>query len=206
MLVPSGKGTTSSVASNNQCVGNGQEGITVYGGSTKVSNGNRVIGNTSINNRFNQIEIWQSNNNTVSGNTVEESIFGRRSLGAICLFATTGTTVTGNNVLSAQSNGIAIVAGTTNTIVSNNFIADTNRSGDTNKPEKGNGILLDWNGVADPAYITIENNKISSSNGIIAKGGVYSTSNTNHHNTIGGNTVTGYKYGVHWYALDTCGE
>ncbi|HEY8892239.1 MAG TPA: right-handed parallel beta-helix repeat-containing protein [Clostridium sp.] len=201
-----GKGTTSSIASNNQCVGNGQEGITVYGGSSKVTNGNSVIGNTSINNRFNQIEVWQSNNNTVRGNTVEESIFGRGSLGAICLFATTGTTCTENNVLSAQSNGIAIIAGTTNTIVSNNFIADTNRSSDINKAEKGNGILLDWNGVADPAYITIENNKISSSNGIIAKSGVYSTSNTNHHNTIGSNIITGYKYGVHWYALATCGQ
>jgi len=200
-----GKGTTSSVASNNQCVGNGQEGITVYGGASKVTNGNSVIGNTSINNRFNQIEIWQSDNNTVNGNTVEESIFGRGSLGAICLFATTGTTCTNNNVLSAQSNGIAIIAGTTNTIVSNNFIADTNRNGDINKPEKGNGILLDWNGVGDPAYITIENNKISSSNGVIAKSGVYSTSNTNHHNTIGGNLITGYKYGVHWYALATSG-
>jgi len=199
-----GKGTSSSVASNNLCVGNGQEGITIYGGSKKVSNGNSVIGNTSINNRFNQIEVWQSDNNTVSGNTVEESIFGRGSLGAICLFATTGTTVTNNNVLSSQSNGIAIIAGTTNTIVSNNFITDTNRSGD-NKPEKGNGILLDWNGVADPGYITIENNKISSSNGIIAKSGVYSTSNTNHHNIIGGNIVTGYKYGIHSYALNTCG-
>jgi len=75
-----GKGTTNCVASNNQCVGNGQEGITIYGGSKKVTSGNSIISNTSINNRFNQIEVWQSNNNTVSGNTVEESIFGRGSL------------------------------------------------------------------------------------------------------------------------------
>ncbi|MBU3179837.1 right-handed parallel beta-helix repeat-containing protein [Clostridium psychrophilum] len=200
-----GKGTTSSIASNNQCVGNGQEGVTIYGGSKKVTCGNSVIGNTSINNRFNQIEVWQSDNNTVRSNTVEESIFGRGSLGAICLFATTGTTCTSNNVLSSQTNGIAIIAGTTHTTVSDNFIADTNRSDDINKAEKGNGILLDWNGVADPAYITIENNKISSSNGIIAKSAVYSTSNVNHHNTIDSNLVTGYKYGVHWYALATCG-
>lgn len=199
-----GKGTTSSIASNNQCVGNGQEGVTIYGGSKKVTSGNSIIGNTSINNRFNQIEVWQSDNNTVRGNTVEESIFGRGSLGAICLFATSGTTVTGNNVLSSQSNGIAIIAGTTNTIVSDNFIADTNRKNAVNTPEKGNGILLDWNGVADPQYITIRNNKISSSNGIIDKSGVYSTSNTNHHNTIDSNIITGYKYGVHWYALATC--
>ena len=200
-----GKGTTNCVASNNQCVGNGQEGITIYGGSKNVTSGNSIIGNTSINNRFNQIEVWQSNNNTVSGNTVEESIFGRGSLGAICLFATTGTIVTRNNVLSAQSNGIAIIAGTTNTIVSDNFIADTNRQNAINTPEKGNGILLDWNGVADPQYITIRSNTISSSNGIIDKSGVYSTSNTNHHNTIDSNIITGYKYGVHWYASATCG-
>ena len=93
-------------------------------------------------------------------------------MGSICLFATTGTTVTGNNVLSAQSNGIAIIAGSSNCNVSDNFIADTNRKNDINTPEKGNGILLDWNGVADPQYITITNNTISSSNGIIAKSGV----------------------------------
>lgn len=200
-----GKGTTNSVANNNHCVGNGQEGVTIYGGSKKVSSGNSIIGNTSINNRFNQIEVWQSDNNIVRRNTVEESIFGRGSLGSICLFATTGTTCTGNNVLSSQSNGIAVVAGTKNTIVSDNFIADTNRQNNVTTPEKGNGILLDWNGVADPQYITIENNTISSSNGIIAKSGVYSTSNTNHHNTIDSNVITGYKYGVHSYALATCG-
>ncbi len=201
-----GKGTTSSVANNNQCLGNGQEGITTYGGSKKVSNGNSIINNTSINNRFNQIEIWQSDNNTVHGNTVEESIFGRGSLGSICLFGTTGTTVTNNNILSSQSNGIAIIAGSSNCNVSDNFIADTNRQNFVNTPEKGNGILLDWNGVADPGYITIVNNTISSSNGIIAKSGVYSTSNTNHHNIINSNEINGYQYGVHWYALATCGK
>ena len=63
-----------------------------------------------------------------------------------------------------------------------------------------------WTGIADPQYITITNNTISSSNGIIAKSGVYSTSNTNHYNKIDSNIITGYKYGVHWYALATCGK
>ena len=67
---------------------------------------NSIIDNTCKNNRFNQIEVWQSDNNIVSNNTVEESIDGIGNLGAICLFATTGTTVTGNKVLSAQNNGI----------------------------------------------------------------------------------------------------
>jgi len=120
------------------------------------------------------------------------------------LFATNGTTCTGNKVLSSESNGISIIAGTSNSVVSNNTITDTNKAKDTTKPEKGNGILLDWNGVADPEYITIENNTMSSSNGIIAKSGVYSTSNTNHHNKIDGNVITGYQYGVHPYALATC--
>jgi len=200
-----GKGTTNSVASNNQCIGNGQEGITTYGGKSKVTFGNYILNNTSINNRFNQIEVWESDNNIVRGNTVEESIFGRGSLGAICLFNSSGTTVTSNNVLSAQGNGISIIAGSANCTVSDNFIADTNRENAVNIPQKGNGILLDWNGIADPQYITIKNNTISSSNGVIDKSGVYSTSNTNHHNKIDSNIITGYKYGVHWYALATCG-
>ena len=41
-----GKGTTNSIASNNQLEGNGQEGITIYGGSDKLSSGNSIIGNT----------------------------------------------------------------------------------------------------------------------------------------------------------------
>ena len=207
-----GKGTTNSVAINNKCEGNGQEGVTIYGGSNKVTSGNSIINNTCKNNRFNQIEVWQSNNNIVQNNTVEESlteaesITGIGNLGAICLFNTTGTTATGNNILSAQSNGIAIVAGTSNCIVSDNYIADTNGKNDINKPEKGNGILLDWNGVADPKYITITSNVISSSSAVIAKSGIYSTSNTNHHNQIDNNTISGYKNGLHEYAKMTIGK
>lgn len=199
-----GKGTTNSIVSNNQCLGNGQEGITIYGGSKKATSGNSVISNLSRNNRFNQIEIWQSNNNIVRGNTVDESIVGLGNLGAICLFATTGTAVTANRVLSSQSNGIAIVAGSSKCIVSSNIITNTNGKKNVSTPEKGNGILLDWNGIADPQYITIANNKISSSKGVIAKSGVYSTSKTNHHNKVSGNAVKDYKYGVHKYVLATC--
>jgi len=200
------KGTTNSVASNNLCEGNGQEGITTYGGSKKLSNYNTISNNTSKNNRFNQIEIWQSNYNVVKNNTVDESTPGTGNLGAICLFATTGSAVTGNKVLSSQTNGIAIVAGTSNCNVSSNIITNTNKKNNRYTPEKGNGILLDWNGVADPQYITMTNNKISSSKGIIAKSGIYSTSNRNHHNKISGTSTKGYKYGVHWYALETCGK
>lgn len=201
-----GKGTTNSVASNNICEGNGQEGATIYGGSKKVTSGNSFLNNTSKNNRFNQIEVWQSDNNIVQNNTVEESITGIGNLGAITLFNTTGTTVFGNNIKSAGSNGIAIVSGSSNCNVSDNYITDTNRKNDINTPEKGNGILLDWNGVGDPNHITIRSNVISSSNGTIAKSGIYSTSNTNHYNQIDSNTISGYKYGVHFYALSTCSK
>jgi parallel beta-helix repeat protein len=200
----SGEGTTSCLAQNNLCVGNGQEGITIYGGSKKVSSGNSIIGNTSKNNRYNQIEVWQSDNNIVQNNTVEESISGRGNMGAICLFSTTGTTCTENNILSAQNNGIDITAGSLNCIISDNSITNTNLSNST-AAQNGNAILLDWNGVADPQYITITSNKISSSNGIIAKSGIYSTSNTNHHNKIYSNIITGYKYGLHSYANMTHG-
>jgi len=200
------KGTTNSVASNNQCIGNGQEGATIYGGSKKRSSWNSISNNTSKNNRFNQIEVWQSNNNVVKNNTVDESITGTGNLGAICLFTTTGTTVSENKVLSAQNNGIDITAGSLNCTITDNNIANTNLNNSINTADKGNGILLDWTGVADPQYITITNNTISSSNGIIAKSGVYSTSNTNHYNKIDSNIITGYKYGVHWYALATCGK
>lgn len=201
-----GKGTTSSVISNNQCLGNGQEGITIYGGKNRLASTNSVIGNTSKNNRFNQIEIWQSNNNIVKNNIVDESIIGTGNLGAICLFSTTNTSVTGNTVLSSQSNGIAIVAGSLRCNVSVNIISNTNRNRNNNlkTPEKGNGILLDWNGVADPQYITMVNNKFTSSKEIIAKSGIYSTSNKNHYNKISGTVSKGYEYGVSGYALATC--
>ena len=55
------KGTSNSVVSNNQCEGNGQEGITIYGGSKKLSGWNSISNNTCKNNRFNQLEMtWSS--------------------------------------------------------------------------------------------------------------------------------------------------
>jgi len=201
-----GIGTTNSIISNNHCEGNGQEGCTVYGGSSKLTSNNSVINNTSINNRFHQIEIWQSDNNTVTGNTVQENIIGRGNIGAITLYNSTGTTCTGNKVLCAQNNGIAIVAGSSNCIVSNNTIANTNGRNDVGgNNQYGNGILLDWDAVGDPQYLTIENNTISSSVAMLNKSGIYSTSNTIHHNKIDGNVFPGYEYRVHPYALATCG-
>jgi len=201
-----GKGTTNSVASNNQCTGNGQEGATIFGGDSKVTSGNSLIGNTCKNNRFNQIEVWQTNDNIVKNNTVEESLKGIGNLGAICLYDTSGTTVTGNKVLSAQKNGIDITAGSSNCIISNNIVKNTNGGNDNKAPEKGNGILLDSSGKAQPQHITIEGNKISSSIGTIAKNGIYSTSNTIQHNTIEDNIIKGYKVGLHQYAKMTIGK
>lgn len=196
-----GKGTTSSVASNNLCVGNGQEGITSYGGSKKVTSGNSIIGNTCQNNRNNQIEIWQSDNNIVKSNTVEESIADRGNMGAICLFATASTTCTDNKVLSARNNGIDILAGSLNCNISNNYVFNTNRKNNVKTPESGNGILLDSNGLTQPSHITITNNTITSNNYVITAycvmlitcwGWVYAT--------------TGYQIGVHYYAQKTCGK
>ncbi|MGH4052361.1 MAG: right-handed parallel beta-helix repeat-containing protein [Clostridium sp.] len=201
-----GKGTTNSVASNNLSQGNGQEGITIYGGSKKVSSGNSLIGNTSKNNRFNQIEVWQSDNNTVKNNTVEESLAGTGNLGAITLFTTTGTTASENKVLSARNSGISITSGSSNCFITNNYIANTNGKNDIKSAEKGNAILLDSCGISQPQYITIRSNKITSSSGIIAKSGIYSTSNENRHNKIDNNSTWGYKYGLHEYAAMTCGE
>lgn len=107
--------------------------------------------------------------------------------------------------MSSNNNGISVIAGSTNCSVLNNIIADTNGKKDTGGNNQfGNGILLDWDGVADPSYIIIENNTISSSKGIINKSGIYSTSNKYHCNTINSNIISGYEYGVHLYAQDTC--
>jgi len=201
-----GKGTTDSVAINNKCEGNGQEGVTVYGGDKKATSGNTVTQNICKNNRFNQIEIWQTNNNIVKDNTVEESLAGVGNLGAICLYDTTGTTCTGNKVLSAQNNGIDITAGSFKCTVANNTIQNTNGKKDNSTKEKGNGILLDSNGKSQPQYITIKNNKISSSSVDIAKSGIYSTANTNQHNKIESNVISKYKIGLHAYAKMTTGE
>ena len=200
-----GKGVTNSSITDNHCEGNGQEGVTSYGGSTKLTNGNTITGNTCKNNRFNQLEIWESDNNIVLNNTVEESMLGVGNLGAICLYNTKNTICTGNTVLSSNRNGISVIAGSSFCTVSNNTIKDTNKA-NYSEVYKGNGILLDWNGIADPHDITIESNTMSSTGATIPKSGVYSTSNTKHNNTIDSNVITGYQIGVHPYALATCGE
>ena len=200
-----GKGTTNCVARNNQCLGNGQEGITIYGGSKKVTSGNSIIGNTCKNNRFNQIEVWQANNNIVRSNTVEESIARSGNLGAICLFSATKIACSENKVLSAQNNGIDVTAGSYDCTIADNSIANSNGRDNINTSEKGNAILLDSNAIADPQHITIKDNEISSSIGIIDKSGIYSTSNDDHQNIIDSNTITSYKVGLHSYAEMTCG-
>jgi len=199
-----GRGVTNSIASNNHAEGNGEEGITTYGGSDKISNNNSIINNTCVNNRYHQIEIWQSDNIIVTGNTVKENIIGTGNMGSICLYDTTGTTCTGNKVISAENNGIAILAGSYNCVVSNNTISDTNKANDTTRADKGNGILMDWCNYENISTITIENNTISSTNGVINKSGIYSTCNTNEHNKIDNNIVTNYTTTVHQYAQQTC--
>ena len=198
-----GKGTTASLASNNTCSGNGQEGATIYGGDQKLTWGNSIIGNACKNNRFNQIEVWQTKNNIVKNNTVEESLSGTGNLGAICLYAATTTTVSDNTVVSAQNNGIDITAGSYQCIVSDNKISNTNKMKNQNTPEKGNAILLDSGGKTPPQYITITNNTIASSGETINKSGINSTSNSNQHNKIYANNITGYQYGVNENALKT---
>jgi len=197
-----GKGTTDSIAINNICEGNGQEGITSYGGVTKVTHDNYIIGNTCRNNRFHQIEIWESDNNIVKSNTVEESKVGTGNIGAITLYNTLATVCKSNNILSARNNGIAIIAGTSKCDIKDNTICETNRQNNTNDASRGNGILLDWNGVADPEYQTISRNLISSID-TINKSGIYSTSNTNHHNAFDDNLILGYVTSIHEYALAT---
>ncbi|MGH4118107.1 right-handed parallel beta-helix repeat-containing protein [Clostridium sp.] len=201
-----GKGTTDSVASNNHAEGNGQEGATIYGGEDKVTYGNSLIGNTCKNNRFNQIEVWESDDNIVKDNTVEESLAGIGNLGAITLYDTKGTNVSSNKVLSAQTNGIEITAGSYKCTITNNTVQNTNGKKNKDTVQEGNGILLDSNGKSQPQYITIKSNKISSTKGTIAKSGIYSTSNKSQHNKIDGNTISGYKDGLHEYAKMTMGE
>jgi len=134
-----GRGVTNSIASNNHCEGCGEEGITTYGGSDKISNNNSIINNTCINNRYHQIEIWQSDNNVVTGNIVTENKSNVGNMGAITLYDSTGTTCTGNKIISAENNGIAILAGSLNCVVSNNTISDTNKANNTTRADKGNG-------------------------------------------------------------------
>lgn len=203
------KGATNCKAIGNYCEGNGQEGITCFGGSNekRFTSNNQIIGNTCKNNRFHQIEIWNSNSSIVNGNIVDESgTYG--SMGAITLYGTNNSTCTGNVVINASSNGIVVLAGSKKTIVASNTIKGTNGLNDISTVIKGNGILLDSNGVASPSEISllgnviesIDTNKTSNNN----KSGIYSTSQTNKFNTIENNSAFGYLHAVHNFAKTTC--
>ncbi|MGZ0131896.1 right-handed parallel beta-helix repeat-containing protein [Priestia megaterium] len=201
-----GKGARYCKAIGNYCEGNGQEGITSFGGSNKVAYQNTIAHNTSKNNRFHQIEIWQSDDNTVIGNTVDESnTYG--SMGALTLYNTKGTIASDNKVLNASNNGVAILAGSDRLVVKNTTIKGTNGKNDTSTATKGHGILLDSNGVAQPTNILLKDaiiestdtSKTSSNN----KFGVYSTSNSLQGNTIKDINTTGYANNVHLFAKNT---
>lgn len=201
-----GAGAVRCKAIGNHCEGNGQEGITSFGGASKLSFDNIIQGNTCKNNRFHQIEVWQSDRCTVTGNIVEESATTYGNIGAITLYQTEHTTVGHNSVKQATSNGIAVVAGSKKCIVSNNTVKNTNtaNSGSTNA---GQGILLDSSGGSQPSELTIIGNVFESTNGFTAsKSGVSSTANTIKFNRIANNNAFGYFTAAHEFALLTCSD
>lgn len=201
------KGTTNSVARGNICEGNGQEGITSFGGKLKVSRDNTIVSNTCKNNRFHQIECWESDNCTIENNTVDEFTTGG-NLAAIMIYKSNYAKVLSNTILHARSNGIDIAHGSSYCTISGNVISNTNMSGNQ-LAHMGHGILLDSVDGPQPYSITIKDNKIASVNKAktieIKKSGVYSTSNQNHKNAIEGNDVQGYFYSVHPFATLTTG-
>lgn len=201
-------GTTNCLASGNYCEGNGQEGITVFGGEeikSYLTYNNTVINNTCVNNRFNQMEIYGADRCLVSGNKVGEYTNNCGNFGAITIYWSDETTVDNNTILRANNNGIAIIAGSTNCLIMGNAIYDTNQY---NLPEghQGQGILLDDCAIKNPEHITIKNNLIESvihPEYTAEKSGVYSASNRIHYNTIENNIAYGYEYSEHPYALAT---
>lgn len=201
-----GKGTTNSIAKGNTCEGNGQEGITSFGGSQKLSKNNSIIDNISKNNRFHQIECWQSDNCIIQGNTVDE-FSTRGNVSAIMVFSSNDVNVVSNTVVRARSNGIAVTMGSKNCTISGNTVNNTNMAAYT-EDHMGQGILLDTLGGGMPSYISIKDNRVASVNKSrtidIKKSGVYSTYITNQRNTITNNSVEGYAYTVHPYAIRTC--
>jgi len=201
-----GKGARYCKAIGNYCEGNGQEGITSFGGSGKVAYQNTIIGNTSKNNRFHQIEIWQSDDNIVSGNIVDESSsYG--SMGALTLYNTKGTVASSNKILNASNNGIVVLAGSDRLVITDNTVKGTNGKNDTSTATKGHGILLDSNGISQPTNILLKNIIIESidttKTSVNNKFGVYSTSNSNQGNIIKDVNTTGYVGNIHFFAKKT---
>ncbi|MBP0725136.1 right-handed parallel beta-helix repeat-containing protein [Bacillus sp. RG28] len=196
-------GSTNCKAIGNIVEGNGQEGITCFGGSSFLTSNNIIIGNTCRNNRFHQIEIWQSNKCIVEGNIVEENAT-TGNIGAITLYQSYLSKVVNNTILNAANNGIGIVRGSDKCIVSNNHILETNLGNFSNNYQ-GNGILIDSNGGNDPTNITITNNTIDGiSPNLSTKFGIYSTNNVDKGNLINNNRSFGYKATVHSFALSSC--
>jgi hypothetical protein len=199
------KGTTNAKAIGNYCEGNGQEGITSFGGSGKYAKNNVIANNICKNNRFHQIEVWLSQNVEVVGNIVEEDT-NIGNMGAITVYGSDNVVVDANEVLKAQSNGIAILFGTKYCSIKNNSIKNTNiRS--VAPAEGGNGIVLDANGGSKPSFVDIKGNTIISENLALTQGvksGVYSTYTDNQQNDISNNRSVGYLQPEHTFALQTC--
>jgi hypothetical protein len=199
------KGTTNSKAIGNYCEGNGQEGITSFGGTGKYAKDNIISNNICKNNRFHQIEVWLSQNVSVVGNIVEEDT-NTGNMGAITIYGTDNAVVDANEVLKAKSNGIAILFGTKHSSIKNNLIKNTNLRNSSNAQD-GNGIVLDPNGGVKPSFVDIKNNTIISENVALttaSKAGVYSTYTDNQNNDINYNRAVGYQQQEHTFALQTC--
>jgi hypothetical protein len=199
------KGTTNSKAVGNYCEGNGQEGITSFGGTGKYAKYNVIANNICKNNRFHQIEIWLSQNVEVTGNLVEEDT-NIGNMGAITVYGSDNVVVDANEVLKAQNNGVAILYGAKYCSFKNNMIKNTNIKNSSNAQD-GNGFNLDANGGTKPSFIDIKGNTIISENIALTQGtksGVYSTYTDNQNNDISNNKAVGYLQQEHTFALQTC--
>lgn len=190
------KGVTNSIAMNNYCEGNGQEGITNFGilsdknVGTSTTNNNKVIGNTCINNRFHQIEVWNADNILVSNNIVIEKD-NTGSMGAITVYGSSSSFITQNKIQSALGCGIMCNAGSEYCVIDSNIISNFNIKQYNTSNYLGNAICLDSNSVKQPNNIKIINNIIEGNSNTEEKNAIYSTSNTNANNIIENNKCIG---------------
>lgn len=129
----------------NVVYGNNQEGITCFGVSSAT-----ITGNTSRNNRYHSIEVWDSRDVTVDGNITHEPSTadmtalggtGAAGTGSIVAYRSDSVIIVGNKIMKARKNGIDVLNTTQNYIISGNVIGKTDLDSNA-EAYLGHGIAL----------------------------------------------------------------
>jgi parallel beta-helix repeat protein len=110
-------------------------------------NGNTINNNTTKNNTYSGIYLYNADNNTVSGNDTGNTLTNNQEIGIFVANGSTGNSISGNTATYNTVNGMYIIESSHNNTVSNNQIHNNGNGGIALSASEN--CVLDGNTIRD---------------------------------------------------------